>query len=186
MTDSSSATSVPAPPVNLAELFEVLESPLLIYAHKLVQNQDTAQDLVQQAFLILHKKMNEVTQHKAWLYRTVHNLAMNHHRSQKKIVPIQVGTQSEDAPTETTLEPTDPEALPDETLERLEAIGLTRLSIEKLPARERELIQLKFTDELSYKEIAAQTGLSVSNVGYILHHALKTLSLEIQKMGGGR
>jgi len=43
-----------------------------------------------------------------------------------------------------------------------------------LDPRSRELIQLKFNEELSYKEISARTGLSTGNVGYLLHHALKS------------
>ena len=42
---------------------------------------------------------------------------------------------------------------------------------------------MKFNDELSYKQMAAETGLSVGNVGYILHHALKRLATELETSG---
>jgi RNA polymerase sigma-70 factor (ECF subfamily) len=44
-------------------------------------------------------------------------------------------------------------------------------------------VRLKFNENLSYKEIAARTGLSVSNVGYLLHHALKAVADELAKNG---
>ena len=44
-----------------------------------------------------------------------------------------------------------------------------------LPEKQRELVRLKYDGELSYKEIAEVTGLSVSNVGFILHGALAQL-----------
>jgi len=72
----------------LEQLFRDLESPLHGYALKLVQRPDTAQDLVQEAFMRLHARFREVRQPRLWLYRTVHNLAMNHHRAAKKIVAI--------------------------------------------------------------------------------------------------
>jgi RNA polymerase sigma-70 factor (ECF subfamily) len=53
--------------------------------------------------------------------------------------------------------------------------------LETLDARSRELIRLRFEEELSYKEIAESTGLTVGNVGYILHHALKAMALELEK-----
>ena len=58
-----------------------------------------------------------------------------------------------------------------------------RLSLETLDERSRELIRLKFNEELSYKQIGARTGLKVGNVGYLLHHALKTIADELAKNG---
>jgi RNA polymerase sigma-70 factor (ECF subfamily) len=55
--------------------------------------------------------------------------------------------------------------------------------LEALDERSRELIRLKFNEELSYKEISARTGLSVGNVGYLLHHALKAIAEELAKNG---
>ncbi len=47
--------------------------------------------------------------------------------------------------------------------------------IQTLPEKQSELLMLKFSEGLSYREISEVTGLSSSNVGYILHHALKAL-----------
>jgi RNA polymerase sigma-70 factor (ECF subfamily) len=44
-----------------------------------------------------------------------------------------------------------------------------------LPANQQEVVRLKFQSGLSYKEIAAVTELSVSNVGYLIHVALQAL-----------
>jgi RNA polymerase sigma-70 factor (ECF subfamily) len=42
---------------------------------------------------------------------------------------------------------------------------------------------LKFDEDLSYKEISERTRLSISNVGYLLHHALKDMAAELKKTG---
>jgi RNA polymerase sigma-70 factor (ECF subfamily) len=41
------------------------------------------------------------------------------------------------------------------------------------------VVRLKFQHGLSYKEIAAVTELSVSNVGYLIHTAIKKLRTEL-------
>ncbi|MEM9420291.1 MAG: sigma-70 family RNA polymerase sigma factor, partial [Planctomycetota bacterium] len=44
-----------------------------------------------------------------------------------------------------------------------------------LPDPQQEVVRLKFQADLSYKQIAEVTGLTVSHVGVLLHQALKTL-----------
>jgi RNA polymerase sigma-70 factor (ECF subfamily) len=78
---------------------------------------------------------------------------------------------------------TDETPLPDEQIARWEGIGLVRLSLETLDERSREVVRLKFNENLSYKEIAARTGLKIGNVGYLLHHALKQIADELAKNG---
>ncbi len=48
-------------------------------------------------------------------------------------------------------------------------------TLEQLPENQREVIRLKFQQELSYKEISEATGLAVGNVGFLLHTGLKRL-----------
>jgi len=45
------------------------------------------------------------------------------------------------------------------------------------------VLVLKFQDGLSYKQIGERTGLSVSNVGFLIHTGIKTLrgALEDQR-----
>ena len=163
---------------SLTALFIQLETPLLRYAYQLVKRTEVAQDLVQDAFLKLHGRQETVIEPKPWLYRTVHNLAMNYHRKENRIVHLpesdQDGADSGQAATE---------AMPDEQITRLEAIGQIRLLLQGLSSKKRELLRLKFEEELSYKEISTKTGFSVSNVGYQLHHLLKALATEIQETG---
>ena len=170
-------------PFTLEEIFGELESPLVLYAMKLVQNIETAQDLVQDAFLKLHSRLADVRQPKAWLYRTVHNLAMNHHRKFSRVVPFRQEGEGGDEFVSGPPEPVDEEALPDQQVEHLENVGLAMLCLDKLEESARTIIRLKFVEELSYKEISEKTGLTVGNVGYKLHHALKHLAFELAQNG---
>jgi|SRR5687768_15435803 len=48
-------------------------------------------------------------------------------------------------------------------------------AIQELPERQRELIQLRFYEQLSYKEIAVRTSLSIRTVYNKLHEAINKL-----------
>ncbi|MFT4692993.1 MAG: RNA polymerase sigma-70 factor (ECF subfamily) [Limisphaerales bacterium] len=178
VVDSENSEIAAPAPETLEALFVALEGPLLGYAQRLVRDTEAAQDLVQEAFMKLHVKFDEVKLPKSWLFRTVHNRALNHIRDGRKIVPLEF---SDDSGEERQL--VDGKALPDEYIERMETIGQARLSLEALDERSAQLIRMKFNDELSYKQMAAETGLSVGNVGYILHHALKRLATELETSG---
>ena len=58
---------------------------------------------------------------------------------------------------------------------------MVRLSLAALDERTREVVRMKFEEELSYKEIAERTGLTVGHVGYLLHHALKAMAVELEQ-----
>jgi RNA polymerase sigma-70 factor (ECF subfamily) len=164
----------------LEELFEALESPLLCYALRLSQDAAVAEDFVQEAFMKLHAEFERVREPRRWLYRTVHNLALNHCRDRQKLVSLYSPQgESPGDPRENS----DPQPMPDEQIIRSEGIGLVRLSLKNLDDRSRELIRLKFHEDLSYKEISAKTGLTVGNVGYLLHHAIKAVAGELAKNG---
>jgi RNA polymerase sigma-70 factor (ECF subfamily) len=45
----------------------------------------------------------------------------------------------------------------------------------RLPENQQEVVRLKFQEGMSYKQIGEITGLSVSNVGYLLHVAVNEL-----------
>ena len=164
----------------IEELFAALESPLLSYALRLAGDAGAAEDIVQEAFMRLHAQFDEVWEPRRWLYRTVHNLALNHRRQVGKTVPLgPAGDDGAPAANDTA----DPQPLPDEQIARWEGIGLVRLSLESLDDRSRELVRLKFNEDLSYKEISARTGLGVGHVGYLLHHALKAMADELARNG---
>jgi len=168
-------------PETITGLFEALESPLLGYALRQVPDPDMAQDIVQEAFLRLHTQFDAVREPRRWLYRTVHNLALNRRRDDRRIVPLNAAQSG--VGIDPATEPSDPQPLPDEQIARWEAVGLVRLGLQNLDARSRELLDLKFAQDLSYQDISSRTGLTVGYVGYLLHHSLKALAAELAKAG---
>lgn len=73
------------------------------------------------------------------------------------------------------------QSLPSDAFERKEAMQRVMGALDTLPEKQREAVLLKFSGDLSYQEIADVLGTSVSNVGVLLHTALKNLRQSIDK-----
>jgi RNA polymerase sigma-70 factor (ECF subfamily) len=159
----------------LRTLFDTEETPLLRYAFSLLGRRAVAEEIVQEAFLQLHTHWDEVDSPRAWLFRSVRNRAYNHIRdNQREILHSdERQPQSPSAGDET------PEAM----LLRMEATAALRQMLEELDETDRQLVQLKYFENLKYRDISIQTGLSVSNVGYRLHHILKELAGKLRPLG---
>ena len=52
-------------------------------------------------------------------------------------------------------------------------------ALDRLPENQQEVIRLKIEHGLKYREIAEVTGLSISNVGFLLHQGLHTLRRQL-------
>jgi RNA polymerase sigma factor (sigma-70 family) len=169
----------------IEEVFGALESPLLAYARRLLGNVSVAEDVVQEAFMKLHVQFNEVRQPQPWLYRTVHNLVVDHQRQANRLVMFGDEARSGGENTSSAAsgdETADAQPIPDEQIARWEGIGLVRLVVETLDDRSKEVIRMRFDEDLSYLEIGERLGLKVGHVGYLLHHALKAMAVELTKM----
>lgn len=156
----------------LLQVFEAEESPLLRYAYGLVGQRETAEDLVQDAFVKLHAHWNEVTHPRAWLFRCTRNLALSHIRDHKRETPIENLDEFQSH---------DPD--PSQTLGKHETLSTLRGLVADLDEGDRTLISLKYQEGLKYDQISLRTGLSVGNVGYRLHHALKKLADSLLRLG---
>ena len=160
----------------LRSLFESEETPLLRYAFSLVRRKAVAEEIVQEVFLQLHVRWDEVESPRAWLYRSVRNRVFNYMRDNRREEAVEMTTplieslgNSSDAPPG--------------VLSRLETIQILHETIDSLHEEDRRLVQLKFFDGLKYREISEKTGLSVGNVGYRLHHILKGLAGKLHPLG---
>jgi RNA polymerase sigma-70 factor (ECF subfamily) len=166
----------------IEQVFAALESPLLAYARRLLGDMNAAEDVVQEAFMRLHSHFSEVRQPQPWLYRTVHNLVVNHQRGANRLVLLGDQARGDENSAAGGEEAADSQPIPDEEIARWEGIGLVRLVLETLDDRSKDIIRLRFDDDLSYQEIGERLGLKVGHVGYLLHHALKSMAVELAKM----
>lgn len=160
------------PSSTLARLFESEEGPLLQFALGLTGRRSVAEELVQEAFLRLHQVWGEVENPRAWLYRSLRNLALNHLRDHRRETVLEAGA-----------DPAHEGELPAAEMGREEAVGLVRMLLADLRDEDRELIRLKYHENLKYHEISRRTGLNPGNVGYKLHHLLRGLADSLRHAG---
>lgn len=151
------------------------ERPLIQYALGLTSGDvDQARDIVQDTFLRLVREIEPPTgDHLGpWLFTVCRNRAHDHHRKSKRLIYMEK-TAMEDSPSNTEA--------PSSALEQKEnALELAQF-LERLPENQREVIRLKFQHDLSYKEIADITSLSVGNVGFLLHTGLRKMREFLQE-----
>ncbi len=141
------------------------EGALLRYASRIIYDQSAAQDIVQDTFIKLFRKWEEEMKPcpriSSWLYRVTHNHAVDYLRKISRRRDLHDRHAKEH-----------PDSSPPNRgagFRISEAAAQAAQVLQKLDLRERQLVVLKVYEEKSYKEIAEITGLTPSNVGYILH-----------------
>lgn len=142
------------------------EAPLIVYAARILGDSDRARDVVQETFLRLcGQDQREVEPHLLeWLYLVCRNRALDLLRRQKT-------RQAADLPPTVACR----SAAPAKQIEDRDLAARIIGMLDELPENQRAVIRLKFQKGMSYKEISKKTGLSVSNVGFLIHTAIKTL-----------
>jgi RNA polymerase sigma factor (sigma-70 family) len=155
-------------PLTVRTLFENEESNLLRFAFSLTGRRAVAEEIVQDVFLQLHAKWDEVQEPRAWLFRCVRNRAFHHLRKSKRET---LGIDNDGSLGAETCE--DPA---DDLVSRMETVAELKQLINQLPEKDRRLVQLKYYEDLKYRDISQRTGLTISNVGFRLHQVLKKLA----------
>lgn len=80
-----------------------------------------------------------------------------------------------------TSETSSREPPPATAIENRDEAGRVQQLIRSLPENQQEVIRLRFQNSLSYKEIADVTGLTVTNVGFLIHRGLKTVREKVRE-----
>jgi RNA polymerase sigma-70 factor (ECF subfamily) len=165
-------------------LIDRFEGPLFNYAHGILQNTFDAQEVVQDAMLRAHKALTRqydaarcaTLALRPWLFRTVRNLSLNRRRSKKGSLeqPLHSFDDSRIGPFVKTTSV---------DFERKEQIDLLRGAIAHLPVEARELIVLRFIEEMPYGEISKTIGASEASLRGKVFRSLKLLREALERKG---
>ena len=168
LTPDASPSSTPTDAEWITSVMDEHADALIRYTARLTPDLDTARDVVQDAFLRLCKADRDAVGERVdlWLFTVCRNRAFDLYRKDRRMTPLT------DAATRTRPS-ADPG--PEAAALNLDTRGRLLALLATLSDRQQEVVRLKFQHELSYAEIAQVTGLSVANVGYLLHMALKRL-----------
>ncbi len=159
---------------SLGAFFGRYEESLLRFSGKMLGDSDRAQDVVQETFIQVARhplKLLGVESCHNWLLKVARNIGITHLRRDAR-----AKRHGERKAERVASAAEESEAARAAAVERDETRRCVRAEIAKLNPRHRELVLLKIEENKSYKEIAEITGLTATNVGYLLHMAMKELT----------
>ncbi|MBS1915397.1 MAG: RNA polymerase sigma-70 factor [Bacteroidetes bacterium] len=150
-------------------VFEQYYQPLCNYAFNFLKDKDACEDIVQEIFLRIWEKKKNLIHSKEiryYMFTAVRNNCLSFIENKKKSSALfteDMGATLYQLPQD------DKEAGPTDSLE------LIKKSLSLLPPRCKDVFLLSRIGKLSYKEIAAATGVSVKTVENQIGKALKIL-----------
>jgi RNA polymerase sigma-70 factor (ECF subfamily) len=159
-------------------LVERYERPLSIYVARLIGRQE-AEDVVQQAFLQAYRNLAGFDPHmtfSAWMYRIVHNTAVNVARKRHATMPSELELDGETV--EILTGDTD---MPADLLHK-ELEGVVAMALGQLDQRSRDVLLLSVVEGKSYSEIADILMVAVNSVGPTVTRA----KVKLRKLLGER
>ena len=165
----------------LASLIERHQSKIYGFIYSKVNDGDLSDDIFQDTFIkviktLKTKSYNEEGKFLPWVMRIAHNLVVDHFRKAKKM-PFQRETEeysifnymTDNAPT-----------IESQMITEQVEVDLTRL-LNELPDDQKEVLMMRMYQDLSFKEIAELTGVSINTALGRMRYALLNLRKIIEK-----
>lgn len=153
------------------------------HVYLMVRDREVTEDLFQEAFIkVVHTlktgKYNEEGKFLPWVMRIAHNLVIDHFRRSKKM-PLVRGSEEHDVFASV--------AQPGQNIEqRLVNVQIdedVRRLIEHLPEEQREVVIMRTYLNMSFKEIAEHTDVSINTALGRMRYALINMRKLVQQHG---
>ena len=159
----------------LAQLYKPYMPLVYGVCLKYLKDEDLCKDAVMQLFEELIDKVRkyEIKQFRGWLYVLTRNYCLMQLRSAKKTEIIYIDEVMENS---FVFHPDNNDA-DEETLKALERC------MEKLPAAQKQSVNLFYYKEKCYKEIAEQTGYTLNEVKSYIQNGKRNLKICMEKTG---
>jgi RNA polymerase sigma-70 factor (ECF subfamily) len=155
----------------LDELFKLLQEPLFRYLKNLVREEFKAEDILQEVFIRIYRKLKWLREPRAlrsWAFQIATREAFRYLKREKRWI-------NETSDEEVVAEPTVSEAYSDDLIRRLPEL------IDNLSPASRAVIVLYYLNELSLNETAAVLEIPVGTVKSRLAYGLSKLRLELRQ-----
>jgi RNA polymerase sigma-70 factor (ECF subfamily) len=164
-------------------LVEEHSPQLLRLAWRMLGNHSDAEDIVQEAFLRLHRHLPTFrgdSRLSTWLYRTVTRLAIDVLRREKLKRILFFSRRDNDAPDPVELF-ADPRPGQESQLIAKQQLAVVRRQLDKLSAQQRAVLTLRHQEQLPLLDIAELLGISEGSVKTHLHRAVRSLRSALDK-----
>jgi RNA polymerase sigma-70 factor (ECF subfamily) len=163
-----------------AALFERWSRPLLRYLERLVRDAATAEELVQEAFVRVHRAREQYrpeARFSTWLYRIATHLAWNELRRPRR------RARHESVDAEAAAPIAAPGAPVDEVVHARRVSAQVETALAALPERQRAALWLAAVEGQSYAEVAAALATSEVAVKALVHRARSALADALAESG---
>jgi RNA polymerase sigma-70 factor, ECF subfamily len=166
------------------ELMRKYEKKIFSFVVRMVRNEDTAVDLTQDFFFKIFtvlEKYNFEYKFSTWAYRICYNLVIDHIRKNQ----AQVDSLDDETVSSRDMLDSDNVSREDgfKALARQETRDYVWRVVDEIPLKFRELILLRYIQDLKYEEIAEITSLPVGTVKNRIFKAKEILKQEMEKDG---
>ncbi|OGU57776.1 MAG: hypothetical protein A2X64_05805 [Ignavibacteria bacterium GWF2_33_9] len=148
-----------------------------------IRNPIEAEDLVQESFIKAYNAIqsyNQVYNFSSWLVRIATNHCIDYLRK-KKMETISLSGKNLDDESDYELDFPDENTLPDDELINSETIRVINKSINELPENYKNIIRLRFIDELDYTEISKVLNIPLGTVKATIFRSRKLLQAILRK-----
>ena len=159
------------------ELLNRTQSSLFAYIMFVVRNEDVANDIFQETFVKVITRLQEGRytdsgKFSFWLTRIAHNVIMDWYRAQRSehIVDLADDNDLSKLKGHEVLDNFRESEIVNE-----QVMDDVRRMMETLPATQREVVYMRFYQQLSFKEIAELTGVSINTSLGRMRYALMNL-----------
>lgn len=160
--------------------FDVLlqrhQNRIFSYIYNIVKDKDLADDLFQETFVkaivtINQGRYTENGKFPAWITRIAHNLIIDYYRQEK--AQAQLSCDNDDINILNRKE------LSEETIEdaivRRQILSDVKLLVQELPESQKEVLEMRYYMDMSFKEIAEVTGVSINTALGRMRYAILNL-----------
>lgn len=158
-------------------LIELLWEQVYNYVYIKIKNEEEAEDITIETFTKVLSKLklyNEDFDFKTWVISIAHNTMIDHIRkSQKLNISIDDGLNF--------LLVKDSEKSPEDYLILQQDSDKVMKAIDLLPSKYKRIIELRFFEDKTYKEIAEDLGLTLPNVKVRVLRARQLLAENLEK-----
>ncbi|GHV17811.1 RNA polymerase subunit sigma-24 [Bacteroidia bacterium] len=149
------------------------------YIYFAVRNRELTEDIFQETFIkaivtIKQGRYTETGKFRAWISRIAHNLIIDHFRQKKNENTV----SNDEAPVDLLNNPSLCDGTVEDEIVRLQITSDIRKLISFLPDSQREVLEMRYYQDLSFKEIAEQTGVSINTALGRMRYAI----LNIRRM----
>lgn len=155
-----------------AEIIKRYQKKLVRYARYIMNDEQMVADVVQEGFIKAYINLNGFDtkkQFSSWIYRIVHNEAMNVLSKHKKQVPLNVEIEHDSGID-----------IEDDYI-KSELVSRTHRCLEQMPIMYKEPLSLYYIEEKSYEEISDILRIPIGTVGTRVNRAKSMMKKLCQK-----